>query len=69
MRSFSMKQFDAAFVEMMTGVTWQEEPQYYPRYRERYLAMLRQFADMASEDGLDILEIDGGQLAFLTTSQ
>jgi SAM-dependent methyltransferase len=68
MRSFSMGQFDKAFHEMTTGVKWQEEPQYYPRYRERYLAMLRQFAEVATEDGLDILEIGGGQLAFLATS-
>jgi SAM-dependent methyltransferase len=67
MRSFSMGQFDAAFREMTTGMRWQEESQYYPRYRERYLAMLRQFAETAPEDGLDILEIGGGQLAYLAT--
>jgi SAM-dependent methyltransferase len=62
-----MEQFDVAFSETATGMKWQEEPEYYPRYRERYLAMLRQFADLAPEEGLNILEIGGGQLAFLAT--
>lgn len=64
MRKFSMTEFDREFAAL-TRMQWQEEQQYYPRYRERYLAMLKQFAAVAGQDGLDILEIGGGQLAFL----
>lgn len=66
MREFSIKRFDEAFSDMVTSVRWQEEPQYYPRYRERYLAVLRQFAAAAPSDGIDVLEIGGGQLAYLS---
>jgi SAM-dependent methyltransferase len=52
---------------MVTGMRWQEAPHYYPRYRERYLAMLRQFAETAPASGIDLLEIGGGQLAYLST--
>jgi SAM-dependent methyltransferase len=65
MRAFQQESFDRAF-DAMSRVHWQEEPQYYPRYRERYLAMLRKFAEQAPEDGLDLLEIGGGQLAYLS---
>jgi SAM-dependent methyltransferase len=66
MRTFSAKRFDVAFANLVAGMTWQEEAQYYPRYRARYEAMLRQFADTASEQQLDVFEVGGGQLAYLT---
>ena len=51
---------------MVSRVRWQEEPHYYPRYRARYLAMLRQFAESAPDHDLDVLEVGGGQLTYLT---
>jgi SAM-dependent methyltransferase len=66
MRKFSLVEFDKAFA-VLTSMRWQEEQQYYPRYRNRYLAMMRQFAEVAGGDGLNILEIGGGQLAFLAS--
>jgi len=65
MRALQQESFDRAFSDM-SQLRWQEEPQYYPRYRERYLAMLRQFAYHVPDDGLDLLEIGGGQLAYLS---
>jgi 2-polyprenyl-3-methyl-5-hydroxy-6-metoxy-1,4-benzoquinol methylase len=65
MRKFSVAEFDKAFA-ILAGMRWQEERQYYPRYRNRYLAMVSQFAASVGGDGLDILEIGGGQLAFLS---
>lgn len=65
MRTLQQKAVDRAF-DSMSREHWQEEPQYYQRYRERYLAMLRKFAERATEDGLDLLEIGGGQLAYLS---
>jgi SAM-dependent methyltransferase len=66
MRTFSEKRFEEAFDTMVSDVVWQEEPHYYPRYRSRYQAMIRQFADSAPDRSLDILEVGGGQLAYLT---
>lgn len=66
MRDFSVRRFDEAFSDMVASVRWQEEPQYYPRYRERYLAVLREYARIAPTDGMDVLEIGGGQLAYLS---
>jgi SAM-dependent methyltransferase len=67
MRAFPVREFDKAFTVLVTDMCWQEAPEYYPRYRERYTAMLRQFATLAGQEGLDILEIGGGQLAYLST--
>jgi SAM-dependent methyltransferase len=65
-RDFLVAEFDKAF-GILAEMRWQEEAQYYPRYRNRYLAILRKFAALASKEGLDILEIGGGQLTFLST--
>jgi SAM-dependent methyltransferase len=66
-RAFSQELFNSAFAEMVSGMRWQEELHYYPRYRARYLAMLKEFARSAPDRPLDVLEVGGGQLAFLTT--
>jgi SAM-dependent methyltransferase len=68
MRSFDEASFDRAFEELVSDIRWQEEPQYYPRYRTRYLAMLRRFAQHAPEHPVDVLDIGGGQMAFLAGS-
>ncbi len=67
MREFSKAEFDKKFAALATDMRWQEIPEYYPRYRECYVAMSQQFAALDGEDGLDTLEISGGQLAYLGT--
>lgn len=66
MREMSEKIFDRAFADMLSEVRWQEETHYYPRYRSRYHAIISEFAESAPSDGLDVLEIGGGQLAYLS---
>src|SRR5258708_10484655 len=66
MRGFDERLFQIAFRDMVENIRWQEEPEYYPRYQARYRAMLREFADMAPEEALDVLEIGGGQLAYIS---
>lgn len=66
MRTIPKDQFEHTFGGMVSGMRWQEEPYYYPRYRARCLAILHRFAESAPDRSLDILEIGGGQLAFLT---
>lgn len=68
MRSFGEAAFDRAFGELVAGVRWQEEPGYYPRYRTRYAALLRSFAERAPAPAADVLDVGGGQLAFLARS-
>jgi SAM-dependent methyltransferase len=67
MRVFDEVAFGHAFTEM-AGVRWQEEPEYYPRYQSRYAAIVRRFAEKAPERGLDVLDIGGGQLAYLAVA-
>jgi 2-polyprenyl-3-methyl-5-hydroxy-6-metoxy-1,4-benzoquinol methylase len=67
MRDFSATEYDKAFAVLVSDIRWQEAPEYYPRYRERYVAMLQKFAALVGQEGLDILEIGGGQLAYLST--
>ena len=67
MRAFDEVAFGQAFREM-AGIGWQEEPEYYPRYQTRYAAIVRRFAEKAPERGLDVLDIGGGQLAYLAVA-
>ena len=65
MRGFDDAAFDRAFGELVSANRWQEEPEYYPRYRTRYSALLRRFAERAPGGRLEVLDIGGGQLAYL----
>lgn len=68
MRAFDEAGFARAFSELVSGYRWQEEPGYYPRYRSRYAAILRRFAERAPERRVDVLDIGGGQLAYLAVA-
>ena len=68
MRDFEEAAFDRAYAEMVSAIRWQEEPSYYPRYRTRYAALLRRFAEKASERPVELLDVGGGQLAFLAVT-
>lgn len=63
MRVFDEQKFATAFEQVVVAGQWQESPDYYPRYRSRYQAVLSRFAELAEDRPLDILEIGGGQLA------
>lgn len=65
MRELDKAAFDHAFASLSAERCWQEEPGYYPRYRTRYEAILQRFADHAPEGQLSVLDIGGGQLAYL----
>ena len=65
MRELDADAFDRAFGELSARACWQEEPGYYPRYRSRYEALTRRLAVMAPSQPLDVLDIGGGQFAFL----
>ncbi|SNS67310.1 Methyltransferase domain-containing protein [Geodermatophilus saharensis] len=64
MRTLTTDQFTAAFNQVVR-LPWQETPDYYVRYRSRYEAVLHRFAAEAGPPPLDVLEVGGGQLAFM----
>jgi 2-polyprenyl-3-methyl-5-hydroxy-6-metoxy-1,4-benzoquinol methylase len=68
MRNFDAAAFDRAFADLVSGDRWQEEPQYYSRYRSRYAALIRRFAELAPDRPVDVLDVGGGQLAFLAVA-
>lgn len=65
MRVWSDTAFDRAFTDLTFNNRWQETPEYYQRYRTRYHAVLRRFAQEARQPPLDVLDIGGGQLAYV----
>lgn len=67
MRVFDEVAFERAFAEM-SKIRWQEDPEYYPRYKTRYAAILQRFAEEAPGRVLDVLDIGGGQLAYLAVA-
>jgi SAM-dependent methyltransferase len=68
MRDFDEAGFDRAFNDLVSGNRWQEKPEYYPRYRSRYEAIMRRFAKKTPDRPVDVLDIGGGQLAFLAVT-
>ena len=68
MRGFDEAAFEHAFADLVSGIRWQETPEYYSRYRTRYEAILRRFASGAPDRPADVLDIGGGQLAFLAVA-
>jgi SAM-dependent methyltransferase len=65
MRPFDEAIFDRSFAALASENHWQEEPDYYPRYRSRYRAVLQRLAGEAPSQPIDVLDIGGGQLAFM----
>jgi 2-polyprenyl-3-methyl-5-hydroxy-6-metoxy-1,4-benzoquinol methylase len=68
MRKFDEAGFNRAFNDLVSRNRWQGEPEYYPRYRSRYEAIMRRFAERAPDRPVDVLDIGGGQLAFLAVA-
>jgi SAM-dependent methyltransferase len=68
MRTLDEAAFVRAFDDLAFGDHWQETPEYYARYRSRYAAMIRRFATRAPDRPVDVLDIGGGQLAFLAVA-
>jgi SAM-dependent methyltransferase len=65
MRTVDSKAFEAAYQEQILAAHWNEPAEHYPRYRPRYEGLLAEYAALASDRPVDVLEIGGGQLALL----
>lgn len=67
-RAFDRREFHRAFNELIVGGHFQETREYYPRYRNRYRSVLKEYATLAEPRKLDVLEVGGGQHALLAAS-
>ncbi len=65
MRELDSDAFERVFAQLSTRACWQEDAGYYPRYRSRYEGLVRRLAAVAPPEPLDVLDIGGGQFAFL----
>ncbi|WP_299491859.1 class I SAM-dependent methyltransferase [Acaryochloris sp. IP29b_bin.137] len=59
------KTFCSVYEQFICRGTFNEIPEYYPRYRSRYQALLQAYIAYASGRTQRILDIGGGQLALL----
>jgi 2-polyprenyl-3-methyl-5-hydroxy-6-metoxy-1,4-benzoquinol methylase len=64
-RSFDDRAFDAAFEDKIERGRFNEVPEYYPRYRSRYRAIVQLYAQVAGPAQVEVLDIGGGQYATL----
>jgi SAM-dependent methyltransferase len=64
-RIYDAKQFNSVYLEYVCKGVFNEDPDYYPRYRSRYETLIKQYCQLAPSTPLKILDIGGGQLALL----
>ncbi len=64
-RQFDIKAFDRFYDEAVVHGRFNEVADYYPRYRSRYRAILRKYAEVAGPPPARVLDIGGGQHALL----
>lgn len=64
-RRWDKKKFDAVYDELICQGTFNESPEYYPRYRSRYQALLQEYLAYTPTAPQRVLDIGGGQLALL----
>ena len=64
-RAFESRAFARAYDAYVLPAQWQEQPEYYARYRSRYAALMERYATLLGPDPIDVLEVGGGQLALL----
>lgn len=64
-RIFDQKRFNLIYDELICQGTFNENSEYYPRYRSRYRILLQEYSAFVPETPQHILDIGGGQLALL----
>jgi len=64
-RIYNAKQFDSVYSELICKGSFNESPEYYPRYRSRYETLIKQYCYLAPPTPLKVLDIGGGQLGLL----
>ena len=64
-RPFSMKSFDEVFEQRIVRGEFNEIPEYYPRYKSRYVKITKLYAGLVGPRPVDLLDVGGGQFATL----
>ncbi len=64
-RKFDNRQFKSVYDTLICQGVFNEEPEYYPRYRSRYQLLLKKYSAGAPETPQTVLDVGGGQLALL----
>lgn len=67
-RTLDRSTFDRVFDEQIVRGTFNEEPDYYPRYRKRYWGLMELYAASAPAAPCDMLDVGGGQYATMATT-
>jgi len=64
-RTFSEPSFNDIYDKVIRKGQFNEVPEYYQRYRSRYLVLMKLYARLAGAPPIDFLDIGGGQFATL----
>jgi SAM-dependent methyltransferase len=64
-RSFDPDDLAHAYDKLVIGGVFQEQGDYYVRYRNRYESLVSTYAELGGGGPLDVLEVGGGQHALL----
>ena len=64
-RLWDEPRFQAVFRDYVSAGTFNEEKDYYPRYRSRYRDVLKLYASLAPSTPQMVLDVGGGQLGLL----
>jgi SAM-dependent methyltransferase len=67
-RTLDRATFDRVFEQKIVRGKFNEDPDYYPRYRTRYRELMRLYARYAPTPPADFLDIGGGQYATMATA-
>ncbi|HWE37742.1 MAG TPA: class I SAM-dependent methyltransferase [Isosphaeraceae bacterium] len=67
-RDLDRRTFDRVFDEVVVRGRFNEVPEYYPRYRSRYRALMKLYAEVAGPPPIDFLDIGGGQYAAMAAT-
>lgn len=64
-RIYDAQKFNSAYLEFICKGSFNEIPDYYPRYRSRYAALIKKYCDLAPSTPLKVLDVGGGQFGLL----
>jgi 2-polyprenyl-3-methyl-5-hydroxy-6-metoxy-1,4-benzoquinol methylase len=67
-RKLDRAEFNRTFDELIVHGKFNEVPEYYPRFKSRYWALLEVYADSVRPSPVDLLDIGGGQFATMAAA-
>jgi 2-polyprenyl-3-methyl-5-hydroxy-6-metoxy-1,4-benzoquinol methylase len=64
-RQLERARFDEVFEDLVVHGQFNEVPEYYPRYRNRYWELMKVYASLTGPAPVSMLDIGGGQFAIM----